>query len=181
MSFDLYIKFLLFYFELCKRLIQRLLQLHNRALKAVLGYFEKNFVPDVDYNPQQHKELLPLDKLAQRILSETAEDFYSTIAMVMKFMNEKLGEMITTYPVEAISIPQFHKLQAFFEDARRYFDNQIQIGQSVSEWLKTDNQLILAIVNKVKAGYMDKITVNQLMSLKSECEKSKLSFYHILT
>ena len=174
MSFDLYIKFLLFYFELYRRLIDRLLSLHNKALGGMLSYFEKNFLFVGEPQAEENPDLQPFDRPSQRILADTTEDFYSTIAMVMKFLNEKLIEMINAYSIDTIDIIQFHKLQAFFEVLKKCFESQMRVNETVSEWLKTDNQALLSVVNKVKAGYMDKIAISPLSNLKSECEKSNV-------
>lgn len=173
LSFDLYVKFLLFYFELYKRLLVRLLNLHNKSLKAILNHYEKNSVAESDYHPQRDQDLIPLNKNNLRLLSETVEDFYSTLAMVVKFLNERLSEMINGYSIESMTIPQFYKLEAFFNEARKCFEEQLKINKTASSWLVTENQILLNTLNKVKTSYTDKISIAPLMNLKLECEKSK--------
>lgn len=186
MTFDLYVKFLLFYFELYKRLLIRMLNLHNKTLKTLLSYYEKNSVAESEYNPAKHQGVLVLDKNNLRILAETVEEFYSSLAMVVKFLNERLSEMIKSYTIESITIPQFYKLQAFFSEARKCFDEQIKLNKSASGWLTTENQALLNYLTKVKLAYSDKISYSPLMGLKLEVEKSNdipvllvLTFYII--
>lgn len=177
MQFDLYVKFLLFYFEIYKRLISRLLNLHNQTLSTLLDYFEKNYLPEGEYDPRCHQGLMPLDKTNLRIISDTVEDFYSTIAMVVKFLNEKLSEMLHYFPVESMTIPQFYKLEAFISKVRKCFEEELKISTTVSSWLVTENQTLITAINRVKSTYMDKISIAPLMDLKQKFEKSNETHY----
>lgn len=155
-----------------KRLLSRLLDLHNKILTAFLEHFEKNYISESDYVPSRDFELSVLDKATLRIISDTVEDFYSTIAMVVKYLNERLAEMISSYSTEFMTIAQFYKLQAFFDEARKCFEEQLKIHSRVSLWVTTENQTLLSAINKAKSTYLDKISIGPLMHLKLECERS---------
>ena len=183
---SVYIKFLLFYFEIFKRLISRNLSLNLKILEEVLKYFNQNYIDSSslpnDYSingsmmllNEYGEQLRRLDQASLKILTESVDEFYSVLAGIIKFFVNQMTEMINKIKYENISIYEFHKLVDIFEKIRKYFDNTIKINNALNTWYKTDKQRIRTEINKLTSNIIDKISITPILNLRTQCEKSKL-------
>jgi vacuolar protein sorting-associated protein 54 len=186
MNPNLYIKFIIFYLEIYKRVIKRQLFLNKKILESVLDYYNKNYV-DTNMSNGHHKDnsvdingetLRKLDESALKILKESVDEFYSVIASVIKFFVNQMTEMINKIRYDLLSIHEFHKLVAIFESIRKVFDNDLKINNVLNSWYKTDKPRIKTELNKLTLNVLDKISITALLNLRTTCEKNFIDAYH---
>jgi hypothetical protein len=173
--FDLHIKFILFYFELFKRFLTRHFELVLRILETLVDHYDKSYVDKASQN--DYSDAPVLDVKAMKNLNETVNEFYLTLGMIFKFFNDKMSEIINNYKSDNITIIQFSKLVAIFEEITNYFQNQMRLEERINSWIVTDRESIKKPLLRVVSNLTDKISISPLQNLRVECEKSIIRVY----
>jgi len=180
MPFELYLKFILFYFEAFKRFLTLHLQLNTTILSALLEFYNDHFVDKNNYNPSSYPYLQILDSKAQKDLHETVQEFYLTLAMIFKYFNDRISEVIQLRNIENISLKQFSKLVAVFEYIMEYFQGTLKLEEKLNSWILSDKDSIKKPLLKLVSTLNDKITLSPLQNLMIELERSNIPNYFIL-
>ena len=171
MLFDLHIKFLLFYFNLFKRFIQTHFNLSHQILTRLLKYCNQTFYDPESGNNGNHQGKEPLTEEAYISINDTVEDIYSTIAIIFGNFNMKMTEIIRKQSVEWISIHQFAKLNAFFEEVAQFFKKDLNAQDKLTTWIVTDiEKLKISLLNN-NENFDEKITIEPLLNFRVQCGK----------
>jgi len=172
MPFELYLKFIIFYFETFKRFLAKHLHLNRTILSTLIGFYNDNFVEKNNYNPLSYPYLQILDTKSLKDLNETVQEFYLALAMIFKYFNDRLSEVINLRNTENISLKQFAKLVVVFEYIMGYFQETLKLDEKLNSWIVSDKESIKRPLLRLVSTLSDKITLSPLQSLMIEIEKS---------
>lgn len=167
--FDLNIRFALFYLELFKRFLVCHFELINKILRNLVEHYDQNYPDQADYPGIQI-----LDQKTLKNLTETVNEFYLTLAMLMKFFNERLSEVISMVKIESGSVDQFSKVIQIFEEINKFFQNTMKIEDILTSWVATSRETLKKPLNKMISSLMEKISLSTLQNLRSDIEKSNI-------
>ena len=171
MLFDLHIKFLLFYFNIFKRFVQTQFNFSHQILVKLLKQYNQSFYDSESEHNTHHQSKQPLSEEAYIAINDTVEDIYSTIALIFWNFNTKLTEIIRKQSVEWISIHQFAKLNAFFEEVSQFFKKDLNAQEKLTTWIVTDiEKLKISLLNN-NENFDEKITIEPLLNLRVQCGK----------
>lgn len=165
--FDVNIRFVLFYLELFKRFLHCHFDLIHKILRSLVEYYDTTYPDQTEYSGIQ-----VLDQKSMKNLTETVNEFYLTLAMLMKFFNEKMSEIIAMAKIESVSVDQFSKIIQTFEEINKFFQNTMKIDEMLSSWVVTDRETLKKPLNKLISALMEKISISTLQNLRSDIEKS---------
>ena len=180
MPFDLYLKFILFYFEIFKRFLTRHFNLNHKILSSLVAYYNSNFVEKSNQSNGGYSFLPVLDNKSMKDLNETVQEFYLTLAMIFKYFNDRLAEVINLRSTDNISVKQFTKLVTVFEYITNYFQGTLQIDEKLNSWIVSDKEGIKKPLLRLVSSLSDKITLSPTQTLIIEIERSKTSLWTFL-
>lgn len=173
-TFDLHIKFVLFYFELFKRFLTSHFNLVHKILRHLVEFYDESFPDKSEYNIGYQV----LDQTNITILTETVNEFYSSLAMIIKFFNEKMNEVITNARLDSITIHQFSKLVQIFEEISNFFQNTMKIDDQIKNWISTDRDSLKKPLQKCVASMIEKLNISPLQNLRIDTEKNFIAGLH---
>lgn len=123
---------------------------------------------------EEYSYLQVLDTKSMKNLNETVQEFYLTLAMVFKYFNDRLAEVINLRTTDNITIQQFTKMVHVFEQITDYFHSTLHLEEKLNSWIESDKDSIKKPLQRLVATLSDKITVSPIQSLMIEWQRSKL-------
>ena len=168
--FDLHIKFVLFYFQLLKRFVQRYFVLGITILSQLIAHYNQNYT---EHEGNNNLRLITED--SYQSLRGTVDEVYSGIALVFKIFNDRMSEIITKQSVENISTHQFSKLNSIFSEITSFYNEELNVSQKLGSWLNTDMHKIKEPLAKLAEAYSERITIAPILNLKTQLGKGILT------
>lgn len=171
LPFELHLKLIIFYFETFKRFIGEHFELNHRILSTLVEYYNHNFVEKGGAPSTSYPYTQTLDTKAMKDLNETVQEFYLTLAMIFKYFDDRMTEVINIRSFENISIQQFTQLVGVFERIIDYFHNTLQIEERLNSWIVSDKESIKKPLLRLVSSLSDKITISPIQTLMIEIER----------
>jgi len=178
MPFDLYLKAIVFYFETFQGFLTMHFNLNSRILSALVEFYSNNFVEKGAHNAAGYSYLPVLDTKSMKDLNETVQEFYLTLAMIFKYFNDRLAEVINLRNNENITLQQFTKLVKVFDHITNYFQNDLQINEKLNSWIVSDKEGIRKPLIKLTSSLSDKITISPTQNLFIQLQRDFINQYH---
>jgi len=178
MPFDLYLKAIVFYFETFQRFLTMHFNLNSRILSALVEFYSNNFVEKGAHNAAGYSYLPTLDTKSMKDLNETVQEFYLTLAMIFKYFNDRLAEVISLRNNENITLKQFGKLVKVFDHITNYFQNDLQLNEKLNAWIVSDKESIRKPLLKLTSSLSDKITISPTQNLFIQLQRDFINQYH---
>lgn len=178
MPFDLYLKMIVFYFETFQRFLTMHFNLNSKILSALVDFYNCNFVEKGSQNTAGYSYLQTLDTKSMKDLNETVQEFYLTLAMIFKYFNDRLAEIIALRNNENMSLQQFTQMVKVFEYITNYFQNDLQLNEKLNSWIVSDKESIRKPLQRLVAGLSDKITISPTQNLFIQLQREFINQYH---
>ena len=164
-NYTLFHKLILFFFQIFQKITERHANINTLIITNIVQFFD---------NIDAEAEIKDLDKNTYKILLELAEDLFSVINMIVKFMSDKMSEALNLKKIEELSVNQFRQFIHIFDLIKSWVNNDLTKMVFLKlEAKKPSLQILLQKYN----SFAQKISILSLNNLRIEREKTFISIY----
>lgn len=125
-------------------------------------------------NIECENEMKDLDKNTSKLLLELAEELFSVIIMIVKFMSDKISEALNLKKIEELTVTQFRQFIHIFELIRSWVTNDLT--KQILLRLEPKKPSLQNLLSKYNS-FCQKISILSLNNLRIEREKTFITIY----